>query len=80
MNLWTSTETRAAMEADGMDMASMWVEYFDEVGSGEPSSSARASGLSRTRADLGSPRLSAQSPNPSRRRSSQRWVANSPPK
>ena len=34
--VWTSTETQAAMEADGMDMASMWVEYFDEVGSGEP--------------------------------------------
>ena len=33
--VWTSAETQAAMEADGMDMASMWVEYFDEVGLGE---------------------------------------------
>jgi hypothetical protein len=33
---WTSAETRAAMEADGIDMSSLWVDYFDEVGSGEP--------------------------------------------
>jgi hypothetical protein len=26
----------AAMEADGIDMSSLWVEYFDEVGAGEP--------------------------------------------
>jgi len=30
---WTSAETRAAMEADGIDMSSVWVDYFDEVGS-----------------------------------------------
>ena len=33
---WTSAETRAAMEADGIDMSSVWFDYFDEVGSGEP--------------------------------------------
>ena len=33
---WTSPETLAAMEADGIDMSSVWVEYFDEVSSGEP--------------------------------------------
>jgi hypothetical protein len=33
---WTSADTRSAMEADGIDMTSVWVEYFDEVGSGEP--------------------------------------------
>lgn len=33
---WTSAEALAAMEADGIDMPSMWVEYFDEVGGGEP--------------------------------------------
>ena len=33
---WTSAETQAAMEADGIDMSSLWVEYFDEVSSGEP--------------------------------------------
>lgn len=33
---WTSAETLAAMEADGIDMSSLWVEYFDEVGAGEP--------------------------------------------
>jgi quinol monooxygenase YgiN len=32
----TSAETQAAMEADGIDMSSVWVEYFDEVSSGEP--------------------------------------------
>jgi hypothetical protein len=41
---------------------------------------SRASGFSEPAPTWGSPRLSAQSPNPSRRRSSQRWVANSPPK
>lgn len=33
---WTSAETQAAMEADGIDMSSVWIEYFDEVGSGKP--------------------------------------------
>jgi hypothetical protein len=33
---WTSAETQAAMAADGIDMASVWIEYFDEVDSGEP--------------------------------------------
>lgn len=33
---WTSSETQAAMEADGMDMSSLWIEYFDEVGAGTP--------------------------------------------
>jgi hypothetical protein len=33
---WTSAETQAAMEADGIDMSSVWVEYFDEVSSREP--------------------------------------------
>ena len=33
---WTSAETRAAMEADGIDMSSLWVDYFDEIGSGVP--------------------------------------------
>ena len=33
---WTSAETQAAMEADGIDMSSVWVEYFDEVSSGKP--------------------------------------------
>jgi hypothetical protein len=33
---WTSAEPLAAMEADGIDMSSLWVEYFDEVGPGEP--------------------------------------------
>ena len=33
---WTSDWARAAMEAGGIDMSSLWVEYFDEVGSGEP--------------------------------------------
>jgi len=31
---WTSAETQAGMEADGIDMASVRIEYFDEVGSG----------------------------------------------
>ncbi len=29
-------ETQAAMEADGIDMSSLWVDYFDEVGSAQP--------------------------------------------
>jgi heme-degrading monooxygenase HmoA len=33
--LWTSAETQAAMEADGIDVSSVRIEYFDEVGSGE---------------------------------------------
>jgi len=33
---WTSAETVAAMEADGIDMSSLWVGYFDEIGAGEP--------------------------------------------
>ncbi len=33
---WTAAETLAAMEADGIDMSSVWVDYFDEVDSGEP--------------------------------------------
>jgi quinol monooxygenase YgiN len=33
---WTSTETQAAMEADGIDMSSVRLEYFDEVASGTP--------------------------------------------
>ena len=32
---WTSVETLAAMEADGIDMSSLWVEYSDEIGPGE---------------------------------------------
>jgi quinol monooxygenase YgiN len=33
---WTAAEVQAAMEADGIDMSSVWVEYFDEVDSGTP--------------------------------------------
>jgi hypothetical protein len=33
---WSSEETRTAMEADGIDMSSLWVDYFDEIDSGEP--------------------------------------------
>ena len=33
---WTSAETQAAMEADGIDMSTLWVDYFDEVDSREP--------------------------------------------
>ena len=33
---WTSAETQAAMAADGIDMSSVWIEYFDEVDSGKP--------------------------------------------
>lgn len=32
---WTSAETQAGMESDGIDMATVRVEYFDEVGSGK---------------------------------------------
>jgi len=28
---WTSAETLAAMEADGIDMSSVWIEYLDVV-------------------------------------------------
>jgi quinol monooxygenase YgiN len=31
---FTSAETQAAMAADGIDLASMWIDYFDEVGGG----------------------------------------------
>ena len=31
---WTSEETKAAMADDGIDMSSLWIEYFDEVGAG----------------------------------------------
>lgn len=31
--LWTHPQTKAAMEADGIDMASVRIEYLDEVGS-----------------------------------------------
>jgi quinol monooxygenase YgiN len=34
--MWTSPETEAAMVADGVDMSTVSVEYFDEVGSGTP--------------------------------------------
>jgi hypothetical protein len=34
--VWTSAETQAAMETDGIDMSSVWIEYLDEVGSGKP--------------------------------------------
>jgi hypothetical protein len=33
---WTSAETEAGMVADGIDMSSVWIEYFDEVASGSP--------------------------------------------
>jgi hypothetical protein len=33
---WTSPETLAAMEADGIDMSSVWVGYFDDVSAGGP--------------------------------------------
>src|ERR1700750_1470752 len=33
---WTGAETQAAMEADGVDMSSVWIEYFDEIDSGTP--------------------------------------------
>jgi hypothetical protein len=33
---WTGAEVQAAMEADGIDMSSVWIEYFDEVDSGKP--------------------------------------------
>ena len=28
---WTAPEVKAAMEADGIDMSSLWFDYFDEV-------------------------------------------------
>jgi hypothetical protein len=28
---WTAPEVKTAMEADGIDMSSLWIEYFDEV-------------------------------------------------
>lgn len=31
--LWTNPATKAAMEADGIDMESVRIEYLDEVGS-----------------------------------------------
>jgi quinol monooxygenase YgiN len=33
---WTSAETKAALEADGIDLSSVWIEYFDEIWSGKP--------------------------------------------
>jgi hypothetical protein len=35
---WTSPETEAAMEADGIDLSSAWIEYVDEVAAGKPPS------------------------------------------
>ena len=32
---WTSAETQAGTEADGIDMSSVWIAYFDEVDSGK---------------------------------------------
>jgi hypothetical protein len=32
--IWTSQETRTAMESDGIDMASLQIDYLDEVDSG----------------------------------------------
>ena len=32
--IWTSAETRAAMEADGVDMSSLRIEFLDDVDSG----------------------------------------------
>ena len=32
-SLWNHPQTKAAMEADGIDMASVRIEYLDEVGS-----------------------------------------------
>jgi hypothetical protein len=32
--IWTSPQTKAAMEADGIDMSSLRIEYLDEVDSG----------------------------------------------
>jgi len=32
--IWTSAETKAAMEADGIDMTSVRIEFLDEVDSG----------------------------------------------
>ena len=33
---WRSAEAQAAMEADGIDMSSVWMDYFDEVDSAQP--------------------------------------------
>jgi quinol monooxygenase YgiN len=33
---WTSPATKAAMAADGIDMSSVWIEYFDEIAAGTP--------------------------------------------
>jgi hypothetical protein len=33
---WTAPEVREMMEADGIDMSSLWVEYFDELAAPEP--------------------------------------------
>ena len=32
--IWTDPRTKAAMEADGIDMSSVQIHYLDEVGSG----------------------------------------------
>jgi hypothetical protein len=32
--IWTDPKTKAAMEADGIDMSTVRIDYFDEVGSG----------------------------------------------
>ena len=32
--IWTSPETKAAMEADGVDMSSVRIEFLDEVDAG----------------------------------------------
>jgi heme-degrading monooxygenase HmoA len=34
---WTASEVEAAMKADGIDMSSLWFEYFDEMPAPEPS-------------------------------------------
>jgi len=33
-SIWTDPVTRAAMEADGIDMATVQIRYLDEVGTG----------------------------------------------
>lgn len=33
---WTSAETEAAMAADGVDMSSVRIEYYDEIAAGTP--------------------------------------------
>jgi quinol monooxygenase YgiN len=32
--IWTDPKTKAAMEADGIDMTTVQIQYLDEVGSG----------------------------------------------